>query len=71
MDNEFQNENIEDISLFDHYVGIQFFSTPRIYFFGTKDLTLALGDKVIVETIKGLELGVVATEPIEIGRAHV
>jgi cell fate regulator YaaT (PSP1 superfamily) len=68
MDNEFQNENIEDISLFDHYVGIQFFSTPRIYFFGTKDLTLALGDKVIVETIKGLELGVVATEPIDINK---
>jgi len=68
MENEFQNENMEDASLFDHYVGIQFFSTPRIYFFGTKDLPLALGDKVIVETIKGLELGIVATEQIDINK---
>lgn len=68
MDNDFQNTNIADTSLFDHYVGIQFLSNPRIYFFGTKDLTLVLGDKVIVETVKGLELGVVASEPIDISK---
>lgn len=68
MSDDFQNPETIDVSLYDHYVGIQFFSTPRIYFFGTKDLPLSIGDKVIVETIKGLELGVVSSEPVDIAK---
>jgi len=66
--NENRDTSIDQRSQFDHYVGIQFASTPRIYFFGSKDLPLNPGDKVIVETVKGLELGTVASEPIDIAK---
>ena len=57
-----------DNSIYDHYVGIKFISAPRIYFFGTENLPLNIDDKVVVETIKGLELGTVAIEPIDISK---
>lgn len=49
-----------------HFVGVKFLNTPRAYFFGVKDIELALNDKVVVETIRGTELGTVAIEPISI-----
>lgn len=55
-------------SEFDSFVGIQFQSTPRAYFFGIKDIELHIGDKVVVETIRGLELGDVVIEPISISK---
>ena len=51
-----------------HFVGVKFSNTPRAYFFGVKDLDLKLDDKVIVETIRGTELGTVAIEPLSIER---
>ena len=57
-----------DNSKYTHFVGIKFFSTPRAYFFGINNLDLKLGDKVVVETVKGQELGEVAIEPIEISK---
>ena len=53
---------------FDGFVGVKFFSAPRAYFFGYKDLELELGDKVVVETVRGLELGEVAIAPISIDK---
>ena len=49
-----------------HFVGVKFSNTPRAYFFGSEGLDLKLDDKVIVETVRGIELGVVAIEPMSI-----
>ena len=58
-------EQTIDNSIYKYFVGIKFFNTPRAYFFGlTDDEPFALKEKVIVETMRGLELGEVAIEPI-------
>ena len=49
-----------------HFVGVKFLNTPRAYFFGVKDEDLKLEDKVVVETVRGIELGTIAIEPISI-----
>ena len=49
-----------------HFVGVKFSNTPRAYFFGIKDIELKLDDKVVVETVRGIELGTVAIEPMSI-----
>lgn len=67
MNNDNQNIKIDN-SVFDSFVGIKFQSTPRAYFFGMKDIELSLGDKVVVETMRGLELGEVVIEPISIDK---
>ena len=62
-------ENVKvNTALYDSFAGITFKSTPRAYFFGVKDIPLQLGDKVVVETVRGLELGEVAIEPISINK---
>ena len=48
------------------FVGIKFSRASRAYFFGVEDIDLQIGDKVIVETVRGLELGEVAVGPIDI-----
>lgn len=59
------NEKPIDNSIYTHFVGVKFFNTPRAYFFGVKDnANLNLGDKVVVETMRGLELGEIAIAPI-------
>ena len=49
-----------------HFVGVKFLNTPRAYFFGVKDIELKVDDKVIVETVRGIELGTIAIEPMSI-----
>ena len=61
-------EQVETKNEYTHFVGVKFQNTPRAYFFGVKDIELALDDKVIVETVRGIELGVVAIEPISIDK---
>ena len=51
-----------------HFVGVKFSNTPRAYFFGVKDIELAIDDKVIVETVRGIELGTIAIEPLSIDK---
>lgn len=41
-------------------VGIRFQNSGKIYYFSPEDLHLQMGDKVIVETAKGLEYGIVS-----------
>ena len=63
------DNNIEtpiDNSQYVGFVGVKFFSAPRAYFFGVKDMNLKLGDKVVVDTMRGTELGEIAIAPIEI-----
>ena len=67
--NELNEQNqVIDNSNYTHFTGVQFDSNPRAYFFGYKDLELQLEDKVVVETAKGLELGVIAIAPISIDK---
>ena len=62
-----ENEQVIDNSVYKSFVGIKFFNTPRAYFFGVKDDEIyKLGEKVVVETMRGLELGEVAIESIDI-----
>jgi len=60
------DENIDN-SVYSHYVGVKFHSSARAYFFGVKDLQVNEGDRVVVDTIRGTELGTISTEmfPIE------
>ena len=61
-------ESNEQKNEYTHFVGVKFLNTPRAYFFGVKDIELALEDKVIVETVRGIELGTVAIEPMSIDK---
>ena len=54
------------VNQYTHYVGISFKNASRAYFFGVKEIELKKDDKVVVETVRGLELGTVAYEPIAI-----
>ena len=60
------NEQIEQKIEYTHFVGVKFLNTPRAYFFGVNDIELKLDDKVVVETVRGTELGTIAIEPISI-----
>ena len=66
--NEPVNPEVIDNSIYEGFLGVKFYSTPRAYFFGYKDIELQLDDKVVVETAKGLELGVIAIAPISIDK---
>ena len=66
MNNEVQEQTIDN-SQYVSFVGVKFFNTPRAYFFGLREeMNLKIGDKVIVETMRGLELGEISIEPISI-----
>jgi len=53
---------------FTYFVGITFDNASRSYFFGYDDKSLVSGDKVVVETVRGVELGTVTIAPIEIAK---
>lgn len=53
-------------SKYSHYVGVKFHYSTHAYCFGFKDLSLKVGDKVVVETMHGPELGEICFEPISI-----
>ena len=63
-----QEEKAEIKYEFTHFVGVTFANTPRAYFFGVKDIPLEIGDKVVVETVRGIELGTIAIEAIPIDK---
>ena len=51
-----------------HFVGVKFSNTPRAYFFGVENNDYKLDDKVVVETVRGIELGTIAIEPLSIDK---
>lgn len=61
-------ERQNNLEQYTHFVGVRFFSAPRSYFFGTTDHELKKGDAVVVETQRGLELGVIDVAPISIDK---
>ena len=67
MINKENNEEVIDNSVYKSFVGVKFFNSPRAYFFGVKDdEKFTLGEKVVVETMRGMELGEIAIETIDI-----
>ena len=71
MDNENLNttENVEvkeEKKVYPYVYGIRFKKALQTYFFGSDDNTLQVHDKVVVETIRGLELG-----EIKVGKKKV
>ena len=51
-----EQENLKEQD-FKYVVSIKFSSSKKAYNFGTNDETLKYGDKVVVETVRGIELG--------------
>ena len=49
-----------------HYVGIKFSNSGKAYYFGTDIPDLKIGQKVVAESIRGLQLGEVATPVYDI-----
>lgn len=49
-----------------HYVGIKFSNSGKAYFFGTDLKDLQIGQKVVAENVRGLQLGEVATPVFDI-----
>ena len=61
-------KQVETKNEYTHFVGVKFLNTPRAYFFGIKDIELKPEDKVVVETVRGIELGTIAIEPMAIDK---
>ena len=49
-----------------HYVGVKFTSAGKAYYFGTDISDLKIGEKVVAESIRGLQVGEIASLPVEI-----
>ena len=49
-----------------HYVGIKFSNSGKAYYFGTDNPNLKIGQKVVAESVRGLQLGEVATPVYDI-----
>lgn len=49
-----------------YFVGIKFTSSGKAYYFGTDIDDLNVGDKIVAESIRGLQVGEVASLPVEI-----
>lgn len=47
-------------------VGVRFRTAGKVYYFGPKNLDLKIGDRVVVETARGVEMGTVAVAPKEV-----
>ncbi len=52
-------------------VGIKFDNTPKVYWFAAGDFEYKLGDRVIVETARGVEMGRVKTLPAEVDESRI
>ena len=53
---------------YSYYVGVKFHYSTHAYFFGYKDIDVKVGDKVVVETTHGPELGTIGFDPIPISQ---
>lgn len=49
-----------------HYVSVKFTNTGKGYYFSTDIADLNIGDKVVAESIRGMQVGEVACQPIPI-----
>ena len=51
-----------------HYAGVKFSSSGKAYYFGTDIADLNIGDKVVAESIRGLQVGEIASAPVTIDK---
>lgn len=49
-----------------YYIGVKFTSNGKSYYFGTDLEDIKIGDKVVAESVRGMQLGEVSIEPISI-----
>ena len=49
-----------------YFAGVKFNAAGKAYYFGTDISDLAIGDKVVAESIRGLQVGEIASLPVEI-----
>lgn len=66
MENNIEAKFNPETNTFTHYVGVTFANSPKSFNFGLLNLEVAEGDKVVVETVRGIELGVITKAPISI-----
>ena len=59
--NELNNTQEKDVKVYKYIYGISFKKALQTYYFGSDDETLKVHDKVVVETVRGLEFGTVKT----------
>ena len=52
-------------------VGVKFDNTPKVYWFSAGNFKYALGDRVIVETARGVEIGTVKMLPKEVSESSI
>lgn len=65
IDEEFnENQDMTVSSSYDYFVSVQINGYRRPYYFGTDDDSFEKGEKVIVDTIAGYELGEIYDEPV-------
>lgn len=51
-----------------HYAGVKFNGAGKAYFFGTDMADLRIGEKVVAESIRGMQVGEIASLPVEISK---
>lgn len=51
-----------------HYAGVKFSSAGKAYYFGTDIVDLKIGDKIVAESIRGLQVGEIVSNPVEIAK---
>lgn len=51
-----------------YFIGVRFYSSSKAYYFGTENNDIKLGDHVVVESVRGLEIAKVAIEPQDIAK---
>lgn len=63
----------KEMNNYQYFAGVSFTGAGKAYYFGTDDNTLKLGDKVVVETVSGLELGeiTVAAKPTSMYKSEL
>ena len=49
-----------------YYAGVKFSPTGKSYYFSYDDNTLKIGDKIVAESIRGMQVGEISIEPIAI-----
>lgn len=49
-----------------YYIGVKFDGGKKAYYFGTDIEGLKIGDKVVADSIRGIQVGTITTEPLDI-----
>ena len=55
-------ENKEKTPSYRYIVSVKFANSKKAYNFGTNDETIVYGDKVVVETVRGMEIGEIISD---------